>query len=488
MADFGSPVAQNVDVNPTRGLTTISDILKLKSQQLGLQGQAAEVQQQQQTASQRAGIAQFMSNFDPTQHVGSDGTLDLNGVIGDPKLRQAAGDQFPDLVQKLIGVKQNQLAAKQQLAGLNNTLRDQFSDVIGSLRTDPDVVEDNDKGRAKVDQAMGDFAESGGEDAARIASIYGQVVKHVPKGKLSQTLSNFQLQAMDASTQAGRQAPTYASTGAELTQTNPQAAGGAPQGNLKVTLPPGASLVKDAFGHQFILNPQTNTVSPVGTGRGPGQSGPAFTQPVPQQADIEKQIETTRTADADYGVNRHINDQILRLSKSTDTGPGTDVWHHALGAIAGPLGANNVADYQTIGAYLDRQAALSARQMGLPDTNAGLATAASLSGTTGYQPKALQTKARLTDALVEGAHQYREGLDRIIGTGPNQDLSRFQQYRAAWAQNFDPNVFRLENAVKRQDGDEIQELKKELGPKGLQALRQKRLNLIQLANGQIPNG
>jgi hypothetical protein len=50
-------------------------------------------------------------------------------------------------------------------------------------------------------------------------------------------------------------------------------------------------------------------------------------------------------------------------------------------------GGNQIADYQKIGAYLDRQAAMSATQMGLPETNAGLQTAANLSGTTEYTPE-----------------------------------------------------------------------------------------------------
>src|SRR6185437_6874020 len=123
MADFGgSPVAQNVNVNPQQALQTLSQVLSIQGQKQALQGQAAQVRQEQQTARQRAGIANFMSSFDPTKHVGPDGTLDLDGVVGDPALRQAAGDQFPALMQQLVTVKQAQLGAKQQLANLNGTL------------------------------------------------------------------------------------------------------------------------------------------------------------------------------------------------------------------------------------------------------------------------------------------------------------------------------------------------------------------------------
>ena len=211
-----------------------------------------------------------------------------------------------------------------------------------------------------------------------------------------------------------------------------------------------------------------------------------FVRNVPGQEQIVSDISNTRSADADYGLNRHINDRILSLSAKTDTGPGSERWHDVLGAIAGPLGGNNVSDFQTISAYLDRQAAMASKQMGLPDTNAGLETARGLSGTTSYQPAALQEKTKLTDALVEGAHQYRQGLDKIVGTGPVQDLSRYQQYRNAWTANFDPNVYLYENSRTRGDKDGATNIVANLSQKQAAELQQKRRNLAMLANGQIP--
>jgi hypothetical protein len=50
MADFGAPVAQNVNVNPNQGMQTLSGIMTLKQQQLGLQKGAADVQSAQAQA------------------------------------------------------------------------------------------------------------------------------------------------------------------------------------------------------------------------------------------------------------------------------------------------------------------------------------------------------------------------------------------------------------------------------------------------------
>lgn len=486
MPDFGSPVATSVNVNPNQAIQTLSGLLSLKQQRQALAGQAAEVQQAQQTAGQRAGIASYMQSFDPTKHVGADGTLDLDQVLTDPKLRQAAGDQFPALMQQLVGVKQAQLGAKQSLANLNDSLRNQFSSTVGSLRTDPDVVADNAKGRAKVQQAMGDFAESGGPDAARVANIYGSVINHVPPGKLTQTLSNFQLQAMDAATQAGKQAPTLANTGAQQVNINPQAAGGNLQGTPPITnqLPPGAQVVRDAYDNQYVFNPQTNSVTPIGTGKGGAGGNPqgGFQQPVAGQQQVLQDLENTRAIGDTAPTNRNINQHLLQLSGETKTGPGTQT----VQKIAAFLGMPSGSSYQEINAYLDRQAAMSARQMGVPHTNAGLAAAQSASGTTEYTPQALQEKVKFADALNSATMAYRQGLDKAVGTGATPNLQNYQKFRSAWSKNFDPDIYRVEDAQRRGDQAELTAIRKRVGPKGMQELGTKSANLRELENGVIP--
>src|SRR5580658_9700756 len=120
--DFGSPVVNASSAwNPNQSIQTLSGIVGLQQQKQALAGQAAQVQMEQQTASQRQNIASYMQNFDLAKHSGPDGTVDLDSVLTDPDLRRAAGDQFPDVVQKLIGIKQGQLGAKQQLVNLNDT-------------------------------------------------------------------------------------------------------------------------------------------------------------------------------------------------------------------------------------------------------------------------------------------------------------------------------------------------------------------------------
>jgi len=464
-------------------LTKLSSLLTVKSQQQALAGQAAEVAGAQQSQRQRAALAKY----DFGKHIGNDGTVDLNSLTSDPALRAAAGDQFLDVISHAATAKEQQLAAKQKLVGLKSDQRNALSDMLGPLLSDKDVVDGNDKGKQKVNDAFIQYGKLYGDDVLPVISAYAPGVQKAPAHALAPGLRAIQMQAQSASQQVATQQRSDVNTGAVLKNVNPLAAA---DNTEDIPLSVGPGIFTDANGRQFTLDPRTNRMTPVGAGPvGPGAApnapGPKFTQPVPGQVDIQKDVETTRKADADYGSNRHVNDTILKLSEDTATGPGTAAWHKALGRVTGLAGGNQVADYQTISAMLDRQAAMSAKQMGLPDTNAGLQTAAGLSGTTDYAPEALQTKVKLTDALVEGSHQYRQGLDKVVGTGPNQDLTRYNDFRAQWADNFDPNVFRAENAIRRGDKKELAAIKDEVGSRGMAELKQKSDNLRKLASGQL---
>lgn len=472
---------------PPDMLGKLSQLLTIKSQQQALAGQAAQVQQEQQTARQRAAIAKY----DWNKHIGEDGTIDVESVANDPELQSIAGDSYIDLMSHVSQAKQSQLTQKQTLFSLRTEQRKQLSSFVGALRSDPDVTQDNEAGRRKVNDAFIQFQQTyGTRDTLPVLEAYGPALQNAPKGHLGDALKAVELQAFDVEKLNQAQLPQYTNTGAALKNINPQAAGN-PE-DIQLSIAPGAVAIQDANGRTFFVNPQDPRAAKLVGGGAPSPtspsaapSAPTFVQPVPGQKDLETHVADVRKADSDYGLNRHVNDELLRLSADVRTGPGTKAWHSAIGKVVGLAGGDAVADFQKIGAYLDRQSALAAQQMGLPDTNAGLATAANLTGTTEYAPGALQTKVKLTDALVEGAHQYRQGLDKVIGTGANQDLSKLQEYRSQWADNFDPNIFRAQNALRRGDKKELEELKKELGPNGMAELKHKSDNLEALERGEL---
>lgn len=538
MADFGAPIIDPRGTNTAgNAVQLLSGVLGIKQQQQALQTGAAQLQQEQQTAQQRAGIAKFFNDYDLTQHVGADGTINLDDALTNPQLRAAAGDKFPEVIGQLLNVKQNQLAAKQSLVNLNDTTRKQFGDVLGGLRDDPDVVAGNDVGKQKASLALGQWAATSPE-AAKAAQIYGPALENTPPNKLRQAISNVQLQAMDASTQAGRQAPALQSTGARFVNVNPQAAGGnvAEGGGLAAEVGPGVSTFTDQAGNMWALNPQnpgqairvgqggtlpgtTTQTAPstrqsataeftrrvrggeqptkelwdevVGAlhgGRDPINAAVGAPQPgerppinVPGQEDVNNSIKAAREASAQVGVNRDVNKRILALSQDAITGPGSG-WMTKLAVAAGmPAGAST----QELGAFLDRQAALAANSMGLPHTNMGIETAANFTGNPSYDAKVIRDKTLFADALNTGAQAYRKGMEAVLGSAQNPNYAGYQKYRAEWADAFDPQAFAYLNAKKNGDAAEAAKIEKFEGEKGMKDLRAKLGKLKNLIDGKL---
>jgi hypothetical protein len=239
MADPFSPVAANsVPPDADSGLNTLSKILSVRSQKLGLQGQQADVQQKIQDATQRASAAEYFKNLDFTNHVGADGTLDLNSVLKDPNLDKT-GDAKPKIIQGLLSIKSAQQDNAASLMKNNATAVQGFGEAINSLKGDPDVKADNDVGRAKVQSAIDSFSKQG-PDQARIAQIYAPVVQHAPNGKLPGALNAIGLQAQSVSQQQQQQNPQQGTNAAGQNQlvdpqtgerSMPQLSGGATNPN-----------------------------------------------------------------------------------------------------------------------------------------------------------------------------------------------------------------------------------------------------------------
>lgn len=228
----------------------------------------------------------------------------------------------------------------------------------------------------------------------------------------------------------------------------------------------------------------TPAASPAGvTSSGPGVIGTSQSPIALEQQKMNlAALEQARSAGDQAPNNRNINQQLLQLSATTDTGPGTAAWQKGMAALQMPSGSR----YQEINAYLDRQAATQATAMGVPHTNAGLAASQTATGTTEYTPQALQEKVKYADALNSGTMAYREGLDKAVGTGGTPNLQKYQSFRSAWAKNFDPDIYRVEDAQRRGDSAELNAIRTRLGSRGMKVLAQKSANLRALENGQIP--
>jgi hypothetical protein len=466
--------------------TQVPDILPKLSQLLQIQQQQTHLASEQQSLRQRQNLAKY----DWNRHIGEDGTIDLN-TLTDPALMEAAGDQYQDVLSRAIQAKQLQLDSKRTLTALRGEQRQAFAEMMGALRSDRDVAEDTEKGRQKVNEAMIQYGEMYGEDVLPVLSAYAAPLQKAPKGRLGDALRAIQLQAHSASQQLDAQQPQYAGTGGELTQINPNAAAGAP--SIPMTLAPGASILTDQKGAQFVYDPQRNTVTPVGTGRGrapapnapPGQ--PTFTQPsyVGQDRDIESQqqeVQTIRAAAQEAPLNRNIYTHVLKLLEDgTRTGPLVSYLQNT--KLGGQVFGDN---FQELGKYLEKNALANMAAMGGPPSDARLSAAAAANGSTEFNPAALKAVTEFNFATNTALEQYRQGIDKAIGTR-NPDYSRLPEFKAAWAANFDVDVFRLENAIATGNTKAKEEILDELTPAQAAALMQKRKNLRSLANtGSLP--
>ena len=531
-----TPVATQIQPpNPMTGINTYSGILGLEQQAQTLQATrianqtalANSQQAQQRNKELQAAQELVINGAKSGQYDDGQGGLDRQRLADDiTKVAPTYGQQISN---SLLSQANEIVANKQAHQNLSRSQQQQLGAGWGAVATKPNLTPTDfiDEANRQLDlnkdpefrrMALSMLThvptkqpnESDAGYSSRLQGIARRwsIAATSPETAESQSAPNVQtIQGVGAPGQPGAGKP-----GLVPMNVNPQAPGGIQQagGVIPQSVAPGGDIQEDAFHNKFRYDPQTNQVVPIGGGAGtPQNAGPGvpqivgpgaqqpnssparnsvggFAQPVPDQPRVLSDIDNVRRVGAQVGTNRYINSELLRLSSNTSTGPGTEEWHNALGAIGAPFGASLNSDYQLIGAYLDRQAAQNSEAMGLPNTNAGLATSQSLSGNTNYTPKALQSKVRLNDALNTAVDQYRKGLDLAVGTGNRPNLGAYQAFRSAWSTNFDPRVFAMENAIRSGDTAEQKRILQGLSPAERNELARKRAALTSLSDGQLP--
>ena len=239
------------------------------------------------------------------------------------------------------------------------------------------------------------------------------------------------------------------------------------------------------------------SLSPIGTSQsGQTQQGteapslnPSSNQ-VAQTADWGKTIEGVRSAALSAKNEEYGYKQIKTLLKSgnTNTGPVAAKLNQITGGIFGD-------NFQEIGKYLEKSAVDKMSAMGGSGSDARLEAALTANGNnSGYNPKPLLEITNYNDAVNSALRKYSQAIDKAVGNGPNQNPGALTAVRSAWGQNLDINVFRLENAIRDGDKDELNKLKTELSKRtvydptmkknvdGFTELMIKRKNLESLAD------
>lgn len=458
-----------------------------------LQGIAAQGLANQQTSRQIA-EQKNIAGVDWTQFQKPDGSMDV------PAAQAAALKASPtfygqERAAQIQSLANDRLAMQKGQQGLNKEQRDDIASSFTALAADPEYAPEK-----LIDTADRLKEQNKSPEFRAMVNVGLKHILAMPLDKQKQALLNAGRGSgapSDVAGPSGLAAPNVQGVqgvgkpgqpgagqpGIVPTNMNPLAPGGIGQVGpvQQQSVAPGAALTADAFDKRGVFDPQTNTWKPIGTGR-TGASPSAYSQPVAGQHQVQEDVDVARKAGDSGGQVRAINDKLLNLSEQTRTGPGAQSVQKLAAALNLPSGSN----YQEINAYLERQAATAGQAMGLPNTNAGLHAAQQASGTAEYTPKALQEKVKFADALNSGVMAYRQGLDKLVGTGATPDYRQYQAFRSAWAQNFSPDVFRAEDAIRRGDKKELASIKSELGSRGMAEMKAKSDNLRLLENGQLP--
>lgn len=272
---------------------------------------------------------------------------------------------------------------------------------------------------------------------------------------------------------------------------------GAPVATFKNHLPPGAqaSIVTDVAGNPGVVerNPDgsikgaRSMPGAVTQGNGPGFQVNAYQGQPHDIATWQQEVHTVRQTADQAPVQHNINQQILKLAQSTQTGPGTPAWQKALAGVGALIGSDmGTSSYQELGKYLEKNGISAMQAMGGAPSDARLSAAMAANGTTQFNPKALIDVTKFNDAAATGLEMFRQGLDKAVGL-QNPDYTKAPQFKSAWAKNLDVNVLRMANAVQNHDQAEIQAIQKSLSPAQRQQLAQKWINLKTLATtGRLP--
>lgn len=414
---------------------------------LGMQRQQTALRSEQQTQRQREGLA----SFDVSKIIGDDGTIDLNKIPGSG-LREAAGDDYPQVLQQYATVKQQQLAAKQSLLQLGNAQRTTFGEMMGALRSDPDVARDTPEGRQKVAQAFGQYAQMYGPDVEGVLKAYAGPIQNASPGKIGQVLQNIQLQATSAENQASRQAPQYTNTGSQLMQTNPYAQPGQAPGSIPLTISPGeqAAPATDQLGNLFVQKRDASGniigYEPVS---GPARFGAGERQSIEQQAEANFQNVSANRIAAQLAPQQldQIN-KAMEISREVNTGGGDLAakrakWESAIGSIIpGMSGASDDATkLQLLDKFTERIAADSARVLGAnSSTDAARESISRQNANIGYTAKAVQHVLEYAKAQTMAMSAKGDAQEKWLKAEGN-GITKQHEFETKWRQSYDPRVF-----------------------------------------------
>lgn len=485
-----TPVATEIQPpNMANGLGMFSKVLGLQQQELGigiqrqeLAAQTANTQQTQERNQELQQAQQLALSVKGGAYRNPDGSLNRLKLADD---LSALGPYAQSMASSYLSQANEMVANEQAHQNLSASQQQQLSATFGSLASKPGVS------KSDVIDAVNALVQENPQEGRMALSM----MAHLPQNASSQQLQGLMRQWAMAGTsaQAGvaQTAPAMAAVqgphGLEFAQTNPLSPlGMGPQG-APISQGVAPTIVTNpTTGAPTVINPQATGSAGAFGGVPQSNASPAYPRgntmsPYPgEQQDIagfQKYVAQTRQEGDQAPLMHNINQNILKLSESAKTGPGSPIWQHVIGALGAPFGLSPTANYQEVTKFLEKNALANMQAMGGPPSDARLSAAVAANGGNEFSPQALQYVTRFNDATTRALEMYREGLDKAVGTvGPNYLAT--PQFRAEWAKNFDIRLFELQEA----DPAQQQHILKGLSPAQRKELSQKWLNLKKLSS------
>jgi hypothetical protein len=428
----------------------LSELLQMQRQSIAVQSDKTALASAQQSQEQRAALAKF----DWAKLSGEDGTIDLNKIMGSG-LREAAGDQFPQVLSQAVQIRQQQLGAKQTLLGLTNEQRSVFGQMVGALRSDPEVIQGTPEGQKKLQETLGQYITMYGPDVENVVKAYAAPIMKSPPGRIGQVLQNIQLQATSASDQASRQSPQYTSTGAELRNVNPYAQTGQAPGNIPLSIAPGqqSQVGADPLGNPMEVrrDPRGNILGATPLAGMP-TFGPGERQSLEQQAESNfRAVESNRIAASLAPQQLDQIDKALKISSEVSTGGGDFArsrakWESAIASVLPGFdtAVDDATKLQMLDKYLERIAADSARVLGAnAATDAARESIARQNASTGYTRDAVQSVLEYAKAQTLAMSGKGDAQEKWLKQDGNK-ITNQHEFETKWRQSYDPLIFQLE--------------------------------------------
>jgi hypothetical protein len=474
MPDFGAPIAQNVDVNPNKGLTTLSDLMGLQQKQIGIQqaqqtlqtGQAlqataqAEAQRNQQTMGERQLLQSSMQNGkDP------DGNplVGANGDADPVALTKFATKYLPmtgqDVVQNIVKTQDTRLKLADSARQLGQNYKNDVAGIIRSSMGDQNTPADAPGViQSKIDayvQQQGPNAPAALTQAASYSkSLLQNLGDHVPDAKTKSSLLHLAQQFEPTAAVAGTQAPAIGSVtgpggGAQPVQLNPLSPlpMGATGPEVKTGVAPG--IVMDLQGQPHYIGGAA--------GLGGGAAGGAAPSPWPTPAGVQAQSGVAKDmSDHFTGLNASaqslplvtgLTKTIEGLAPSAFTGPGGDKKQYMAGILRG-FHINATGDAQTDTNLLNK--AMAQLNISTPaGTDAARALVEAGQPNSHMDPDAIKEAAGTLRGQVMMNQAERNFLQttRLSNRGAG-DPQAYQEGRQQFEASADPRIWQYQDLAK----------------------------------------